>query len=242
MRRDGPEQTPEGDHPQLPRSGRKTRRTLKALAWLLGALGMTTLLAVGAGFVWFIGHLPREESAVLRDADGIVVLTGRASRIGDAIELLAARRGQRLLISGVYPRTTAAAIARLKPEHRLWVACCVDLDHTAVNTAGNAVQTRKWARQHGFRSLIVVTSDYHMPRALAEIAHQLPDVELIAFPIMPERARGDSHGETWEEAFAAGRLLFVEYLKYLRTILRIHSMQAWSALRARTSGADNPGA
>ena len=152
----------------------------------------------------------------IKSADGIVVLTGRASRISDAIELLAMRRGRRLLITGVYPTTTANAIARLVPENQHWVSCCVDLDHSAVNTIGNAVQTRIWAKKNDIKSLIVVTSNYHMPRALTELAHQLPDVVLIPYPIIPDRVRVD----TWWTSVMTTRLLFAEYLKYLRAVVR----------------------
>jgi uncharacterized SAM-binding protein YcdF (DUF218 family) len=224
MRSDGPAEAREGGGSQTARFPRGWRRVFAVLAWL----ALAAVLGTAVGFVWFVDHLPREESAAVRNADGIVVLTGRAARIGDAIELLAAKRGRRLLISGVYPRTTAAAIARLKPEHRFWVACCVDLDHSAVNTIGNAIQTRKWAKQHGFKSLIVVTSNYHMPRALTEIAYQLPDVELIAFPITPERVRTES----WGDRFVTARLLFIEYLKYLRTMIRTRLSQLLSAPNA----------
>jgi uncharacterized SAM-binding protein YcdF (DUF218 family) len=173
-------------------------------------------LSLGVGFLWFVGHLPAGDSTPNRTADGIVVLTGRASRISDAIELLASGRGRRLLISGVYPTTTAAAIARLVPEHQRWVACCVDLDHSAVNTIGNAIQTRHWVIQHGMKSLIVVTSNYHMPRAMTELAHQLPNVALIAYPVVPERVRIES----WWSSPATARLLLAEYLKYIRTMIR----------------------
>jgi len=63
---------------------------------------------------------------------------------------------------------------RRVPEHQRWFECCVDLDYTAVNTIGNAVETRRWALNHGFHSLVVVTSNYHMPRAMLELSHQLP--------------------------------------------------------------------
>ena len=56
------------------------------------------------------------------------------------------------------------------PEHQRWFSCCVDLDHSAINTIGNAVETRRWVMARGFQSLIVVTSNFHMPRALAELA------------------------------------------------------------------------
>ena len=187
---------------------RKIRFILIAL--LFGAIGLML------GFVWFAGRLPTEEATLNEDADGIVVLTGRASRISDAVELLASRRGKRLLITGVYPTTTANAIARLVPENQHWVSCCVDLDHSAVNTSGNAVQTRIWAKKNDIKSLIVVTSNYHMPRALTELAHQLPDVVLFPYPIIPDRVRV----EVWWTSATTTRLLFAEYLKYLRAVVR----------------------
>ena len=92
-------------------------------------------------------------------------------------------------ITGVYPATRLSEIARLTPEYERWFACCVDLDRVALNTIGNAIETKRWAREQGSKSLIVVTSDFHMPRALAEIAHQLPDVALVPFPVISERVR-----------------------------------------------------
>jgi len=179
----------------------------------LTALGAA---ALGIGFIWFVERLQIGEVTLDRDADGIVVLTGRASRISDAIELLATKRGKRLLITGVYPTTTAAAIARLVPEHQQWFSCCVDLDHSAVNTVGNAIQTRNWVKQNDFKSLIVVTSNYHMPRTMVELSHQLPDVTFIPFPIAPDRVRIES----WWSSVATTKLLFAEYLKYLRAVVR----------------------
>jgi uncharacterized SAM-binding protein YcdF (DUF218 family) len=193
------------------RSSRLFRILVLALSAAL--LGM---ICLGLGFIWFVDGLAKSEVTLDRDADGIVVLTGRASRIGDAIELLASGRGKRLLITGVYPTTSAAAIARLVPEHQKWFSCCVDLDHSAVNTVGNAIQTRNWVNKYDFKSLIVVTSNYHMPRAMTELAHQLPDVTLIAYPIPPDRVRIES---LWS-SLATVRLMFAEYLKYLRAVVR----------------------
>ena len=125
-------------------------------------------LVLAAGFAWFIGRVPAHEIRLSGNADGIVALAGGASRISDAIELLASGRGRRLLISGVNRTTSTNAISRLNPEFEKWVRCCVDFDWS-VNTLGNAIEIRRWAERRGFRSLIVVTSNYHMPRALAEI-------------------------------------------------------------------------
>lgn len=192
---------------------------LRRIARVAFIAALLAIICLCLGFLWFVERLPRGEPVLKSDADGIVVLTGRASRISDAIELLATKRGKLLLITGVYPTTTASAIARLVPEHQHWFACCVELDHSAVNTIGNAVQTRIWAKKHRLKSLIVVTSNYHMPRAMTELSHQLPDVTLIAYPIPPERVRIES----WWSSFATTRLLFAEYLKYLRALVRMQS-------------------
>jgi uncharacterized SAM-binding protein YcdF (DUF218 family) len=150
-------------------------------------------------------------------ADGIVALTGGASRITDAVELLASGRGQRLLITGVAPTTNMAELIRLVPDHERWFGCCIDLDYTAVNTIGNAVETRRWALERGFRSLVVVTSSYHMPRAMLEIGHRLPDVTLIPFPVVTEQRRA---GPWWSNAGAVKILVF-EYLKFIVAAARI---------------------
>ena len=193
-------------------------RSSRARRILILALSAAILLAIGLGlgFIWFAARLATSEVVLKNNADGIVVLTGRASRIRDAIELLAIGRGQRLLITGVYPTTSAAAIARLVPEHQKWFSCCVELDHSAANTVSNAIQTRGWVKKHGIKSLIVVTSNYHMPRAMTELAYQLSGVTLIAFPVTPDRVRVES----WCSSPATAKLLFAEYLKYLRAMVR----------------------
>jgi uncharacterized SAM-binding protein YcdF (DUF218 family) len=208
-----------------------------AARWLLRRIGRSAIaicaiaaLLLAAGFGWFLWSLSADEIVLQRDADGIVVLTGGASRISDAIELLAAGRGKRLLISGVNRATTSGEISRLNPDYGRMVSCCVDFDRS-LNTLGNAIETKHWAESRGFRSLIVVTSNYHMPRAIAEIAHQLPDVALLPFPVIADKLRAEpwwAHGPTM-------KLMFSEYLKYVVAQMRIRLDPASAAGAAQAS-------
>ncbi|MGZ3361445.1 MAG: YdcF family protein, partial [Xanthobacteraceae bacterium] len=120
------------------------RALLRRVGWSTFVLCAALVLMAGAGFFWFIWRVPAEEAPLTRNADGIVALTGGASRIADAIELLALGRGKRLLISGANRATNSNEISRLNPEFERWVRCCVDFDRS-LNTLGNAIETKRWA-------------------------------------------------------------------------------------------------
>jgi uncharacterized SAM-binding protein YcdF (DUF218 family) len=188
---------------------------LRSLARAAIAIGVLAVALLGLGFGLFAARLPADEVALDRNADGIVALTGGASRIADAIELLAAGRGRRLLISGLNPGTTEDEILRHNAEFGRLTGR-IDFDHS-LNTLGNAVGTRQWAESHGFGSLIVVTSSYHMPRAMAEIGHQLPGVTLLAFPVVTGRERSES----WWARGPMLKLMLSEYFKYMYAQVRM---------------------
>lgn len=184
---------------------------------MLFALTFALLIAAVVGFGVFLRQLPATESKPPRDADGIVVLTGGSSRVSDAMELLSVGYGKRLLISGVHPASGTLEIQRSLPDSQPLLGCCVDLDHSAVNTRSNATGTRRWVVERGFHSLIVVTSNYHMPRAIVELSHAMPDVTLIPFPVVGDKW----NDEPWWTSGAAMRLLLLEYVKYVAAELRV---------------------
>lgn len=174
-----------------------------------------TALLLGGGFLAFVRTVetyPADSKAV---ADGIVVLTGGAQRIADAAALLAQGRAKRMLITGVNEATTRAEIAVTHPVIA-GTNCCVDLDYRARNTIGNAIETRRWAESHGFSSLIVVTSTYHMPRTLLELEHALPGMKLLPYPVVAAQ----SDGGRWLTDGEALRFLIWEYIKYLAAFTR----------------------
>jgi uncharacterized SAM-binding protein YcdF (DUF218 family) len=97
-------------------------------------------------------------------------------------------------------------------------ACCVDLDRSALNTFGNAIEAKRWAKEHHFNSLIVVTSNWHMPRAMVELEHQSPELTLIPYPVVSENIKTNP----WWSNTGTARLMVSEYLKFLFALIRMH--------------------
>lgn len=187
------------------------RTALRAISWTL----ILAVVGLGLGFVWFTREVARVEPDDAR-ADGIVALTGGANRIADAASLLAQGRARRMLVTGVNRATTRQDIARLLGSDGRLIECCVDLDHDALNTVGNAVEARRWATAHGFSSLIIVTSAYHMPRTLAELRRRMPNVTLVPYPVTSDAAPLDD----WWKHPGTVRLLAAEYAKLVLSLAR----------------------
>jgi len=174
--------------------------------------------------IWTVGLLTfaaRVDSLVTPDdppvVDGVVSLTGSSNaRLREGMQLLEDGKARRLLISGVNREATRAEVRRVaRGDARLW-RCCVDLGFQAESTLGNAQETAQWARRYGFRRLLVVTADYHMPRSLLEVRAALPEVELIAYPVVTR----DLRAEDWWRDGGGARRMVVEYMKYLTILAR----------------------
>lgn len=174
-----------------------------------------TFLAVAlcAGFFIYVRTLEAYVPDKSAKADGIVVLTGGSQRIADAAILLIEGRARRMLITGVNETTTRKEIAVSYP---VVAGCCVDLDYRALNTVGNAIETRRWVESNNFQSLLVVTSTYHMPRTLLELQHVLPEVTLLPYPV----TTAQSDNGRWLTDSAALRFLAWEYIKYVAALTR----------------------
>lgn len=183
---------------------------------IVGFAGGATAL-VAFGFVVFANAVTREPDPQYAEADGIVVLTGGQTRISEAARLLDERRGARLLISGVNRKIGRASLLRISGLDEKTFSCCVDLGYAALNTIGNADETRRWAEALGYDRLIVVTASYHMPRSLAELARAMPNIELIAHPVAPDALRR----RAWWLDSTAARLLASEYIKFLPAAARL---------------------
>ena len=202
------------------RRARATRvqRLGRAVAlWTLAGLGLGAALFAG-GYAWFALSLARTETRLSVKAEGVVALTGGSDRVREASELLARGQAKRMLITGVNRATRSSVLAKLLPLPRDLFNCCVDLGYQARDTIGNARETREWAQVHNItRSLIVVTSNYHMPRALVELSAELPDLALYPFPVVSEHV----NVAEWATNLEVMKLVGSEYLKYLGALARI---------------------
>jgi uncharacterized SAM-binding protein YcdF (DUF218 family) len=153
-------------------------------------------------------------------ADGVVALTGANSidRISAAMDLLQDGRGRRLLISGVNRGASREDIRNVSKAARRLYDCCVDLGFTAADTVGNARETAEWARSMRYQSLIIVTADYHIPRAMLELRAVMPEpqfhLQAYAVPTPSLKAR------RWWRSPRSARLMALEYCKYLAILGR----------------------
>lgn len=179
-------------------------------------IGMTMLLGIAyaAGFFIFAASLERTPPAEMQAADGIVALTGGPDRITAAYRLLEQGKAGRLLITGVHPDVTAASLKKIVPGDASKFDCCIDIGYMAANTVGNAAETAEWVRERNYRSIILVTSTYHLPRARLELGRAMPGVEIIPFPVFQDTL----HLDGWWAYPGTTRLLVSEYTKYLLTL------------------------
>jgi uncharacterized SAM-binding protein YcdF (DUF218 family) len=165
------------------------------------------------GFLVFVWSLPPTPARAVR-ADGIVALTGGDSRLDAAAALLEEGAGRRLLISGVHPAITKSDLKRLVHGGDRF-ECCADLGFVATSTHGNAAEAATWAHRHGYRSLIIVTANYHMPRSIHEFAVEMPDVRLLPYPVQEDDV---DVGSWWSDEHVF-RVLHLEYAKYLGSLV-----------------------
>lgn len=176
------------------------------------SVAIALALLWAGGFVLFIANLPRAGHPPPTASDGVAVYTGGGGvRISSAMAIFADGAGERLLISGVHPDTSAARLSEfwVGPKERF--DCCVDLGRKALTTEGNAGELRDWARGHRFASIILVTSDYHMPRAMAVTRGAMKDTAITPYPV--NSGFLDANGRP--TSLDATLKLAGEYTKYL---------------------------
>ena len=160
-----------------------------------------------AGFVWFAVWLPQPADPQMR-SDAVVVLTGAGGRIGRGIETLQQGWAKRMFVSGVDREVRPN---EFEAEHKVptaLMACCVTLGYQSVDTRSNASETARWIAANRFRSVRLVTTDWHMRRAAWELQGSLPGGTVLIRDAVPSQP--------------SFRTLFLEYHKWLaRIVIRL---------------------
>jgi len=213
------------------RSESETSLFTRLKRWLV-ALCALGLLWLG-GAVTYVERVEQIPTPPETRTDAIVVLTGGAVRMATALRLLDQNKAERLLVSGVSPSATKAtlqeALSKAMPDAaqnhaggqgidlQLLFDCCVDLGYEANDTAGNASETASWAAARGYKSVRIVTANYHMPRALVEFGYRMPGITVVPHPVRSDAMRV----EDWWQRRTATLFLLGEYSKYAAALLRV---------------------
>lgn len=167
------------------------------IARLLSFLAILYVL----GFALFSVTLGKPAPKDAPKADAIVVITGGKGRIEHATVLLADGEGRRLLIAGVDPSVRKADLVRRLGGKQELFDCCVDLGSESVDTRSNAEEAGRWIERGSYKSIRLVTSDWHMRRARYEFSSRLGG----GVRIIPDAVRTEPKFTT----------LFGEYNKYI---------------------------
>ena len=180
-----------------------------ALLGLLVVLGLAL-----ASFQKFVLTLPNDDTKLSAPIDGLVVATGGQLRIQKGIELLAGGKADRMLISGVGKGITKELLKEnlaISNRQARFFDCCVEIESTATDTNGNAQATFEWMQKHALDDILLVSANYHLPRAELIFKQYLPENSVYFQAVNPP----DLKLSAWYSNWQTTRLLLKEYLKYI---------------------------
>ena len=135
---------------------------------MIARFGALLLLSYALGFVLFAFTLGKPAPTSAPSSDAAIVLTGGPGRIEHAIDVVRDHKAKRLLIAGADPAVTKPDLAGRIRGSRAWLSCCVDLGSESVDTRSNAEEAGRWLARHNYKSVRLITSDWHMRRARYE--------------------------------------------------------------------------
>ena len=158
------------------------------------------------------------------ESPNIVILTGGANRIKDGLKIIedfknSKKINYKILVSGTGIGFTKSSLKKkLGPNfNSQLIQCCIDLDSVSKNTFTNASETFKWTNKNDIKEFILITSNYHMPRAILEFKNVMPNLKIYTYAITPKK-----HDiENWLSSYQTFSLVFTEYCKYIVASFRI---------------------
>ena len=172
------------------------------------------LILILSHFIFFLSLVKNFKSnySTITSIDSIVVLTGDKFRISKGMEILSNGIGKKLLLSGVNKNIELINIKNEFPKYNNFFNCCVDIDNISSNTFENSRETFLWLEKNKYNSLLIVSSDYHMPRAKLEFERFFKTENTYYHPV-------NSNNDV--NAIGKIKKLFLEYVKYMRTYISL---------------------
>lgn len=176
-------------------------------------------LLIAITFLWSIGliifgySINHPSTDHKQKTDAIIALTGGRNRISEAVKLLNNGLSDHLFISGVASGISLRDIMHTQKLHTL--SDSIELGHEAIDTIGNAYETSLWAKQHHITSLRLVTSNYHINRAMIEFKHFMPQMNIIAHPVYSEHLE-----KKWWTSWQTFSLICKEYNKLVYAFMK----------------------
>ena len=159
-----------------------------------------------------------------KESPNIVILTGGTNRIKDGLKIIENFRNSnktnyKILVSGTGTGFTKNSLKnKLGPNFNTkLIQCCIKLDSVSKNTFTNASETFKWTHKNDIKEFILITSNYHMPRALLEFKNIMPNLKIYTYVITPKK----HNIQNWLKSYHTFSLVFTEFFKYTVANLRI---------------------
>ncbi|MDC3116655.1 YdcF family protein [Alphaproteobacteria bacterium] len=161
---------------------------------------------------------------ISKKSSNIVILTGGTNRIKDGLKIVnkfekTSTFNSKILVSGTgkgFTKTSLEKNINFAFDFNL-IKCCIELDSISTNTYSNAFETLKWVKKNNISEFILITSNYHMPRAFLEFKYRMPNLKIFTYPITPKK----HDVNMWLSSFQTFSLIFSEYCKFLVANFRI---------------------
>ena len=149
-----------------------------------------------------------------------IVLTGGDNRVKKSLKIFfqIKNNNKNLFISGVgkgFDKKTLKKLTQENIDNEKIIECCIQIEGISRNTFSNAVESLKWVKSKKINSFVLLTNNYHMPRAMLEFKSIFNDISITPYAFV------DENKKWWKT-----KINYIsEYFKYKLTYLRIHLLQ-----------------
>ena len=152
--------------------------------------------------------------------NNFIVLTGGDNRVKKSLKIFFSikNKNKNLFISGVgqgFNKKTLKKLTQNNPNYNKIIDCCIQIEGISRNTFSNAVESLKWVKSKKINSFVLLTNNYHMPRAMLEFKSIFKDIKITPYVFIDEN-------KIW---WKTKTNYISEYFKYNLTYLRINLLQ-----------------